>query len=144
MLSFKKEIAKQIAKELNLKYEELVESIEIPKDTKQGDYAFPCFRLAKTLKKAPQAIAEELKEKVKFDKELIEKAEVINGYLNLFINKEKLIKITVEEMSKKQKDYRKIGHRKRQKHNSRILITKHSKTISHRTPKNNSNRKRLI
>ena len=112
MLSFKEEIAKQIAKQVNLEDEELIESIEIPKDKKQGDYAFPCFRLAKTLKKAPQIMAEELKEKIKFEEELIEKTQVINGYLNFFINKEKLVKITVEAIGKKEKEYRKIKYRK--------------------------------
>ncbi len=144
MLSFKEEIAKQIAKQVNLEYEELIESIEIPKDKKQGDYAFPCFRLAKTLKKAPQIIAEELKEKIKFEEELIEKTQVINGYLNFFINKEKLVKITVEAIGKKEKEYRKIKYRKWKKYHSRILFTKHCQTISYRALKNNINWKCLI
>ena len=51
MLQFKTIIATSIAKEVDLKPEEIQEYIEIPKDSKLGDYAFPCFRLAKTLKK---------------------------------------------------------------------------------------------
>ena len=43
-----------------------------------GDYAFPCFRLAKTLRKAPQAIAEEIREKIDLDGSFIEKMEVVN------------------------------------------------------------------
>ena len=39
---------------------ELSEWIEVPKNTELGDYAFPCFRLARTLKKAPPVIAHEL------------------------------------------------------------------------------------
>ena len=64
MIKFKEEIAKAIAKVLNTNYEELIISIEIPKEKEQGDYAFPCFRLAKTLKKSPQMIAEDINSKI--------------------------------------------------------------------------------
>ncbi len=64
MKDFKDEIAKQLAKILNLEQEEIKNMIEIPKAEIMGDYAFPCFRLAKTFAKAPNLIAEELKEKL--------------------------------------------------------------------------------
>ena len=64
MLDLKEEIAKTIAKATEIKQEELKSYIEMPKDTKNGDYAFPCFRLAKELKKAPPVIASEIKEKI--------------------------------------------------------------------------------
>ena len=55
MLDIKKEISEQIAKTIeNVEAKEIYTYIEIPKDTKNGDYSFPCFRLAKILKKAPQ------------------------------------------------------------------------------------------
>ena len=78
-------------------------NIEIPKDDNNGDYAFPCFRLAKTMKKAPQLIAEEIKKKIELDNEIIEKVEVLNGYLNFYINKTLLIKEVLEELSKQEK-----------------------------------------
>ena len=78
MLDFKQEIAKSIAKATNTKQEELENYIEKPKDVKNGDYAFPCFRLAKELKKSPIDIANEIKEKIKIDNKIIEKVEVIN------------------------------------------------------------------
>lgn len=105
MLNFKEEIALSLSKAIDLSPEELVQSVEIPKDTKQGDYAFPCFRLAKVLKKAPQAIAEEIKSKVQFENGIIEKTEVINGYLNFFVNKEALAKAVAEEISIKRENY---------------------------------------
>ena len=53
MLDIKKEISEQIAKTIeNVEAKEIYTYIEIPKDTKNGDYSFPCFRLAKILKKA--------------------------------------------------------------------------------------------
>ena len=61
MINFKEEIAKQISKVTKIEWEELTNYLEIPPDTKLGDYAFPCFKLARTLKKAPPAIAVEIK-----------------------------------------------------------------------------------
>ena len=54
MINFKKEIAKSIANAIDIKENEIYGYIEIPKDTKNGDYAFPCFNLAKSLKKSLQ------------------------------------------------------------------------------------------
>ena len=90
MVQFKTKIAEEISNAININKEELEGYIEMPKDSKNGDYAFPCFRLAKELKKAPPMIANEIKEKIKIDEELIEKVEVAGGYLNFYIKKEKL------------------------------------------------------
>lgn len=99
MKNFKEIIAKQIARTIEINEKELESYIETPKDTKNGDYAFPCFRLAKDLRKAPPAIANEIKEKIEPVEE-IEKIEVVGGYLNFFINKETLAKEVLEEISK--------------------------------------------
>lgn len=61
-------------------------ALEVPKDKKMGDFAFPCFRLSKTMRKAPGLIAQELKEKLENDG-MIEKAEVVGPYLNLTLKK---------------------------------------------------------
>lgn len=99
MKDFKQIIAKQISKTIDINEEELESYIETPKDSKNGDYAFPCFRLAKELRKAPPAIANEIKEKIEAVEE-IEKIEVAGGYLNFFINKTILAKEVLEEISK--------------------------------------------
>ena len=58
MVNFKEEIAKLIAEQVSgLDLFEIQEMIEVPQDSKMGDYAFPCFKLAKTLRKAPPLIA---------------------------------------------------------------------------------------
>lgn len=102
MKDFKKEISKIIAKNVELSEEELYQFIEIPKDTTMGDYAFPCFKLAKQMHKAPQIIATELKEKLDLDdSDIIEKIEVEGGYLNFYLNKDSIVKEVVEEFSKK-------------------------------------------
>lgn len=78
MINFKEEIAKKIAEATNIDYIEIEKGIETPREKNMGDYAFPCFRLAKVLKKAPQIIAEEIKEKLDLNSGVIEKAEVVN------------------------------------------------------------------
>ena len=99
MINIKQEISKQISKVTNLDKEEIEKYIEIPKDENNGDYAFPCFCLAKVLKKSPQIIANELKEKIEINKEIIENISVIGAYLNFYINKKWLTNETLRGMS---------------------------------------------
>ena len=99
MLDFKKEIAVQIAKQTDLNENEIYGYIEVPKNVDNGDYAFPCFNLAKTMKKAPQAIAEELKEKLQFDNGVIERVEVAGGYINFYVNQNKFIFETLNNLN---------------------------------------------
>lgn len=101
MKNFKQLIAKQIEKATNIDEKELETYIEIPKDSNNGDYAFPCFRLAKELKKAPQIIANEIKEKIENDIEQskeIEKVEIAGGYLNFYIDKKSLTEEVLNEI----------------------------------------------
>ena len=98
MKNFKQIIAKQISKTIEINEKELESYIETPKDSKNGDYAFPCFRLAKELRKAPPAIASEIQDKIEVTDE-IEKVEVAGGYLNFFINKATLAEEVLGEMS---------------------------------------------
>lgn len=95
MIDFKEEIAKQIAKATKIEEKEIKGYIEVPKDQANGDYAFPCFKLAKSLKKAPPAIASEIKDKIEISQE-IEKVDIAGGYLNFYINKDMLISQVLE------------------------------------------------
>ena len=104
MLKFKKEIAKFIANAVKLDENELESYIEVPKDSTNGDYAFPCFRLAKELKKSPVIIANDIKEKIVLDESIIEKVEVVSGYLNFYVNKQKMASEVIGEMLKNE-DY---------------------------------------
>ncbi len=99
MIDFKKEIANKIAKVVAIDEKMLKGYLEIPKDTKNGDYSFPCFRLAKELKKAPQLIAEDIKEKIEIDKNIINKVEIAGGYLNFYINTKFLTEEVLREIS---------------------------------------------
>ena len=113
MIDFKQEIAEQISKIVNMNKEELEKYIEKPKDLKNGDYAFPCFRLAKELKKSPTSIAEDIKNQIHIDEDIIEKVDVVGGYLNFYIQKDKLTKEVVFQIDK-EKEYgkSKIGEGK--------------------------------
>ena len=115
MLNFKQIIAEEIAKAINLcqscqtnpepmascqKPPSLLATfIEIPKDASNGDYVFPCFRLAKELRKAPPLIANEIKEKIELDENIIEKVEIAGGYLNFYVNKKALAKEVLSEIA---------------------------------------------
>ena len=103
MIDFKKQIANSIAKVLDMDVKEVEISIENPKGADNGDYAFPCFRLAKTLRKAPPMIAEEIKSKIEINENQITKIEVVGGYINFFVNKEALAKQVLQEISKNEK-----------------------------------------
>ena len=98
MIDFKQIIAKAIAEVVNIDEKELESYIEIPKDTNNGDYAFPCFRLAKELKKAPPMIANDIKEKMQIDETIMDKVEVVGGYLNFYIQQEQMVKEVLKEI----------------------------------------------
>lgn len=70
-----------------------IEQIESPKNAGLADFAYPCFKLSKVMKKAPQMIADDLADKISLP--FLEKVESLNGYLNFFINKEQRVKDTL-------------------------------------------------
>ena len=66
MISYKEKIADILALQIEgLEKEEIMSMIETPADSKMGDYAFPCFKLAKILRKAPPIIAKTIAEAIK-------------------------------------------------------------------------------
>lgn len=70
--------------------------LEVPPDSKMGDYAFPCFRLSKALRMGPQQIAEKLR--AELDGESAAKAVVAGGYLNFFLNREHFARDVIGEV----------------------------------------------
>ena len=105
MIDFKKEIAEIIAKNLDgLTEDEIKSMIEIPQDQSMGDYAFPCFRLAKTMRKAPNLIAAELAEKLQGEK-LFSEVSPVNAYVNMFVSREEMMKSTVSEVLEEKENF---------------------------------------
>ena len=104
MTDFKLEIALILSGHIEgLTSQEIESMIEIPTDSKLGDYAFPCFRLAKALRKAPQVIAQELSEKLS-GQALFSQVNNLNAYVNMFLNREafsKSVLTTAAEMKEK-------------------------------------------
>ena len=87
MTDFRELIADSIYDEaLGLSKSDIRSLIEIPADESMGDYAFPCFRLAKTLRKAPQMIAADIAAKAA-DSDAFAKVENVNAYVNFFIDR---------------------------------------------------------
>lgn len=104
MVNYTKLIAEMIAKITNTEIDELEEYIEIPPKQEMGDYAFPCFKLAKVLKKSPIIIATEIKDSLP-NSEYIDRVEQQAGYLNFYINNEKLVKAVLTEINEKQDNF---------------------------------------
>lgn len=98
---FKEEVLKVLRKE---KIPE--ELLQIPPNPEMGDYALPCFTLAKEHKKAPQDIAKELEKRIKPTKN-IEKITANGPYLNFFINKAQYNKEIIEGKFQKKKQKKK-------------------------------------
>jgi len=97
MIDYKDSVAELISEKVELEKEKIYEIIEIPPDMEMGDYAFPCFILAKTFKKNPALIAKELSQSIELNNKF-EKV-VNNGpYLNFFLNRSEFNKETLKEI----------------------------------------------
>ncbi len=105
MLNIKNELANCLVNSLQgeIEKETIISFLEKPKLSHLGDYAFPCFPLAKRFRKAPQAIAEDLAAKLKSP--LIDKVEVVTGYVNIFLKKPVLSSYILKEIMIKKESY---------------------------------------
>ncbi|WP_058486388.1 arginine--tRNA ligase [Defluviitalea phaphyphila] len=99
----------QIADLLNSKFkdfskEEIISMIEIPPNPEMGDYAFPCFRLAKIFRKSPAQIAEDTV-KVIEKPDFIKEIKNVSGYINFYIDKTKFAFYVLSEVLDKKETY---------------------------------------
>lgn len=97
MIDFKKEIAEILKNQVDMNLKEILEMIEIPPNSQMGDFAFPCFKLAKVFRKAPNLIAQDLSEKIN-SPDLLEKVEAVGGYVNFFIQKKVFAESIIKEV----------------------------------------------
>lgn len=105
MISYNSEIAKIIKGHIEeLELSEIEAMIEVPQDSKMGDYAFPCFKLAKVMRKAPPLIAKGITEAISGN-ELFEKVEQVNAYVNMFIKREGFSEEVIGEVLEKGEAY---------------------------------------
>ena len=81
----KKNIAEMLAETVEgMEVEDIASMIELPPDASMGDYAFPCFRLAKTMRKAPQVIAEDIATAMKSNSAFFD-VKNVNAYVNFHL-----------------------------------------------------------
>ena len=130
-MDFKEVIANAVSKVTNIDKDEIKGFIEIPKEEANGDYSFPCFRLAKELHQSPINIANNIKENIDIDQNVISRIDVVNGYLNFYINKKEIVKEAIEKFDAQKEKYGMSDMGK-------------GKDIQYRSFENNYNRKFFI
>lgn len=109
MLDFKKEVVNLFSQVVEgLDHEEIESLIEIPPNYNMGDYAFPCFKLAKIFRKAPNLIAEDLVNKIDGG-DNFERIENVGPYINFFINKAKLTEVVLKAIAEEGNRYGSIN-----------------------------------
>ena len=96
-MDYKAYIAERIPAE-GVSAAELMEAIAVPPDTTLGDYALPCFKFAKVMRKSPVAIAEELAAKYPVDG-VVSEVKAVNGYLNFKIDRLSLAEETLTRIA---------------------------------------------
>ena len=107
MQDFKLAIANCLKEKIeDLTLEEIVALIEVPPNKEMGDFAFPCFKLAKVFRKAPNMIAADLAENIEANG-AISKVMPLGGYVNFFVNKSQLAKTVINDVLTKKEKY---GH----------------------------------
>ena len=104
MKDFKEIIAKKLeGGDIGLNSEEIKNLIEIPPQENMGDYSFPCFQLAKTLRKNPAQIAGELVDSLEIEE--FSEIKNIGPYINFFLNREKFQNEVVNTILDKKDDF---------------------------------------
>ena len=105
VINYKEKIAKVLSDNIEEMNEiELLNMIETPPNSNMGDFAFPCFSLAKIFRKAPNMIAQELEKKVDID-ETIDKINTSGGYLNFFIDRKVFVSNVLNEVIVKKEKF---------------------------------------
>ena len=102
-MDYKEYIAQKIKIE-GVSQGEICASIALPPNSEMGDYALPCFKFAKILRKSPVTIADELKNSITTD-DCISEVSAVNGYLNFKINKNGLADSIIKQILREENGY---------------------------------------
>ena len=102
-MDFKRHIASRIKAE-GLSENDIYAMIELPPNTEMGDFALPCFRLAKTMRKAPALIAQQIAADYQTD-EIVGEVSAVNGYVNFKIDRALWAKQTLEAVLSAREKY---------------------------------------
>ena len=90
---------------IKLNRENIANFLETPKDKKNGGVCFPCFRLAKILKRSPIEIANIIKENIDIENTVVSKIDIVNGFLNFYIDKNKIAQSVISKFNVKEETY---------------------------------------
>ena len=105
MINYTEKIAALLAPHIEgLEESEIRDMIEKPADASMGDYALPCFKLAKILRKAPPMIAKGIAEAIADDPMFAEVRQV-NAYVNMFLDRENFAREVVSEVVARGEEY---------------------------------------
>ncbi len=104
-MDLRQSIAQVLHGELsNFSVEEIKTMIEIPPNTEMGDYAFPCFRLAKEFRKSPNDIAKDLASKLQ-PSDRVASIDSMGGYVNFFVNKKRWAESMIERVMSEKENF---------------------------------------
>ncbi|MBT3319168.1 MAG: arginine--tRNA ligase [Clostridia bacterium] len=99
-MDYKEKIAQALANAADMPAEQIEPMIEVPTDSAMGDYAFPCFRLAKEFRKAPPMIAAGIAEKLELP-ECVKEAKVVGAYINFYLDNARIIRDVLVDVTEK-------------------------------------------
>ena len=107
-MDFKGYIADKINEAMEIVFGQTMEGVagflETPPNPEMGDFAFPCFKLSKTLRMGPPVIAGKLQSALASD-EIIDHVECVGGYLNFFLHKTGYAQSIVEKVLEQKEKY---------------------------------------
>lgn len=104
-MDFKIEISKILKNNIEqLSEQEIMDMLEVPPNPEMGDFSFPCFKLSKIFRKAPQMIATEICEKIE-KTDFIKEVKVLSGYVNFYVNSDIMIKQTLDKVLSEKDEY---------------------------------------
>lgn len=103
-MDFKRYVSGILSPLCDIDEDKVFSLLEKPKDEALGDIAFPCFTLAKVLRKAPPQIASSLSEKISPDS-VIKSVSPAGGYLNFFFERSAFAENVIEKISSEGEDY---------------------------------------
>lgn len=102
-MDYKNLVAQRIKEHVDMDIEAIEKLVEIPPKPEMGDFAFPCFQLAKAFRKAPNMIAEEMKGKI--NGEGFERVEALGPYINFFMDKKSFVETTLNKVLSEGENY---------------------------------------
>ena len=105
-MDYSYQMGKLVAKVAQVSEDAAVRQVEVPSDQKKGDLAFPCFRLAKEMSKAPHVIASEVAEKINAElPPWLDRAEASGPYVNAFLCRKTFVADVLIEVFTEGTDY---------------------------------------